>query len=214
MNAGGATVGGAAKDVKDAGQDVARKRVRVGPPPARGRPWGVVGFGAVVVVAALVRAFVLQPYVVPSGSMEPLLRPGNRILISPLPSVERGDVVVFRAPGWTVGRAAGDVYVKRVIGLPGDRVRCCATDGRIELNGSALTEPYLEPSERPSTATFDVRVPAGRVWVMGDHRSASSDSRAHLDPGGNAHAPTIAVDDIRGQVLAVAWPPQDATALR
>jgi signal peptidase I len=93
-------------------------------------------------------------------------------------------------------------------------VSCCAADGRIEVNGSAVTEGYLAPGAPPSTVEFDVLVPAGRLWVMGDHRSASTDSRSHLDPDGGADASTIPVRDVRGQVLAVLWPPREATLLR
>lgn len=167
-----------------------------------------------MLVAGLLRAFVIQPYVVPSGSMQPLLQPGSHVLVSPVPEVGRGDVVVFEAPSWTLDGAIGDVYVKRVVALPGDRVSCCAADGRIEVNGTAVTETYLAPGEAPSAAEFDVLVPAGRLWVMGDHRSASSDSRSHLDPGGDADSSTIPVEDVRGRVLAVLWPPGEAGLVR
>jgi signal peptidase I len=90
-----------------------------------------------------------------------------------------------------------------VIGLPGDRIVCCDEQGRLTVNGVPLDEPYLFPLDLPSRDRFDVLVPPGRVWVMGDHRSRSADSRAHLaDPGGG----TVPMDKIVGRAVAIVWP--------
>ncbi len=147
--------------------------------------------------------------------------------------LRRGDVVVFDAteafgvtssagagPGaGLVDRAVGAVtgaltgalgidlaeedYVKRVVGLPGDSVRCCDEQGHLVVNDRAVEETYLATGEAPSDVEFDVLVPAGRVWVMGDHRSSSSDSRAHLGDAGGGMVP---VDDIIGRASARYWP--------
>jgi signal peptidase I len=181
----------------------------------------------------LVRGFVAQSFYIPSGSMEPTLEPADRILVSKIGGVswlQRGDLVVFdgthtfadRAAGpgsdqsSAVGRVLGSVasklsihlnasdYVKRVVGLPGDHVVCCDISGLLTVNGVPVQEPYLYPGDRPSELTFDVTVPAERVWVMGDHRSESADSRAHLgDPGGGM----VALEDVIGRAAMIYWPP-------
>ncbi|MFB7665655.1 signal peptidase I [Kitasatospora sp. NPDC056138] len=153
--------------------------------------------------------FVARPFAVPSESMEGTLRPGDRLLVNQLAydfgrHVQRGDVVVFDGigsflpyasepppaqrflAGFGLSSGADSVYVKRVIGIGGDRITCSGSDGRIKVNGVPLDESeYLYPGDAPSTAGFDVVVPAGKLWVMGDHRSDSRDSRDHLgEPGG------------------------------
>jgi signal peptidase I len=187
--------------------------------------------GIALVVMMLVRGFLVQSFYVPSGSMEPTIEPGDRILVNKLidgDAVRRGDVVVFdgtttfaaadRTPrqsdgivGIVVGGAANLIgvdlgeqdFVKRVIGLPGDHVVCCDSGGRITVNDVPLTEPYLHEGDVASDLTFDIIVPAGRLWVMGDHRSNSADSRAHLgDPGGG----TVRVADVVGRASATYWP--------
>jgi signal peptidase I len=188
--------------------------------------------GAVaLVVMMLVRAFLVQSFYVPTGSMEPTIEPGDRILVDKVDSgsdLHRGDIVVFdgtttfaaadRTPqqstglvGRVVSGAATLVgvnlgeqdFVKRIIGLPGDRVVCCDSQGRITVNGTPVEEPYVFPGDKPSELTFDIVVPPGRLWVMGDHRSDSADSRAHLgDPGGG----TVKVGDVVGRAFARYWP--------
>ncbi|MFZ5870975.1 MAG: signal peptidase I, partial [Actinomycetota bacterium] len=143
-------------------------------------------------------------FVIPTGSMQPLLQPGDRVLVWRLPvwtdDVRRGDVVVF--DGTDVFADEGD-FAKRVIGLAGDRVACCGPAGAVLLNGRPIEEPYLYPGDRPSDVRFDVVVPPGRLWVMGDHRSVSADSRAFLGRPGGGMVPE---DRLVGRVAAVVWP--------
>ncbi|MBW1601265.1 signal peptidase I [Streptomyces sp. JJ66] len=207
---------------------------------ARGRRTALWA-GAVVIALALVSVFVVQPYVVASGSMENTLRAGDRVLVNKLAyrfgnEPRRGDVVVFDGTGTfapqgkrenpltrflrTTGAALGVTdppgsdYVKRVVGIGGDRVTCCDEQGRIEVNGRPLAEEYLHPeggAQRASSVDFDTIVPEGRLWVMGDHRAVSSDSRDHLgSPGGG----TVATGDVIGRVEWTGWPPARWTVLR
>jgi signal peptidase I len=94
-------------------------------------------------------------------------------------------------------------FVKRIIGMPGDHIVCCDRQGRLTVNGTPVQEPYVMPGDKPSELTFDVVVPQGRLWVMGDHRSDSADSRAHLgDPGGG----TVRLTDVVGRAAVTYWP--------
>ena len=204
--------------------------------PSKGLPFWVefplllvVAFG----VAFCVKAFLVQAFYIPSGSMEDTHAVGDRVLVNKLVyrtrDVERGDVVVFdgtdvfspeivvdppanpvqavlRELGRAIGVAPPDErdFIKRVIGVGGDRVTCCDDQGRITVNGVALDETsYLYPGDAPSEQEFDVVVPEGKLWVMGDHRSASSDSRAHLgDPGGGF----VPASQVLGRAFVVVWP--------
>ncbi|MEW2527182.1 signal peptidase I [Streptomyces sp. NPDC047071] len=177
-------------------------------------PGGRLTLGALfsVAVLLLVTTFVVQPYEIPSGSMEPTFRVGDRILVNKLAyrfgsGPQRGDAVVFDGSGYF-----GDAdYVKRVAGVGGDRVVCCDKRGRIKVNGQPVDEPYLFPGDKPSTVAFDVVVPDGRIFVLGDHRSDSSDSRDHLgSPGGGM----IPVDDVIGRADWIAWPLGRWTSLK
>lgn len=172
-------------------------------------------------VHALLRLLVLQVYAIPSGSMQPLLQPGDRVLVLvPHGEPARGEVVVFdgrgvfsfeddpppvqaaveRVAGWLGFPVGGHHVVKRVVGVGGDRVTCCDDVGRITVDGEVLDEPYLYPGDVPSEREFDVEVPVGALWVMGDHRSDSADSRSHLgDPRGGM----VPVEQVEGRLLVV-----------
>lgn len=165
----------------------------------------------VLVAAAVVwgvTRFVAQPFAIPSGSMEPTLEVGDRVIANRLAyrtdPVRRGDVIVFDGTGSLAPASAPSDFVKRVIGVGGDVVACCDPAGRITVNGAALDEPYVMPGDAPSEDGFAVEVPAGMLWVMGDHRSASADSRAHLgDPGGGM----VPERRVIGRADLIAWPP-------
>ena len=169
----------------------------------------------VVLATSMVRTFLVAPFSIPSGSMEQTLHVGDRILVDRLSyrfhDVRRGDIVVFdgtEAFG-RLGDGSGETdYVKRVIGLPGDHVMSLGTedkgDGVVYVNGTPLRESeYLYPGEVGSKIAFDVDVPAGHLWLMGDHRADSLDSRAHQgDPGGGM----VPIDKVLGRVMVVVWP--------
>jgi signal peptidase I len=157
--------------------------------------------------------------------MEPLFVRDDRILVQKVSywsgDVQRGDVVVFEdRGGWlpstpvlsplqrvlsTIGLyPTGGHLVKRVIGVGGDHVQCCDAQGRVTVNGVPLEEQsYIAPGARPSERPFDVTVPDGRLWVMGDNRSNSEDSRFHMDLPGNG---TIDADSVVGKVWVIVWP--------
>ncbi|MCZ9346178.1 signal peptidase I [Streptomyces sp. TRM76130] len=165
-----------------------------------------------LVFLLLLSVFVLQPFRIPSGSMERALRIGDRVLVNKLAyrfgaGPQRGDIVVFDGTG-TFG--AGD-YVKRVVGVGGDHVVCCDEEGRIQVNGRSVDESaFLYPGDSPSTVGFDVVVPDGTLFVLGDHRADSSDSRDHLgSPGGGM----VPVDDVIGRTDWIVWPFGHSTGL-
>jgi signal peptidase I len=166
-------------------------------------------------VLLLVGHFVVEPFQVPSSSMENTLKVGDRVLVDKLAyrfggTPQRGDVIVFDGKD-SFDTTSGTDYVKRVIGIGGDHVRCCDTHGRVTVNGKAIDEPYLHPGDVPSRTPFDVIVPLGRLWVMGDHRDDSADSRSHLgDPGGG----TVPVGEVIGRAEWIAWPLGRWTKLR
>jgi signal peptidase I len=196
-------------------------------------------FAVALILALLIKAFAIQAFRIPSGSMEDTLRVGDRVLVNKvvydLRGVDRGDIVVFNGQGsWDPSPPAGPGenplarayhgvlralgletdgtdYIKRVIGLPGDRVACCDAQGRITVNGTALHErSYLYPGSDPSMQKFSVAVPQGRLWVMGDHRADSADSRYHLqDPGDG----TIPINEVVGRAFVVIWPPSQLQEL-
>ncbi|MFJ3596625.1 MULTISPECIES: signal peptidase I [unclassified Streptomyces] len=207
----------------------ARTRARI----ASVLSWRRVLTGAVLATVALLlfSSYVVQPFLIPSRSMEPTLRVGDRVLVNKLAyrfgaEPERGDVVVFDGTGSFVredpdanpltglvhGAAASlgladpadTDFVKRVVGVGGDRVVCCDTRGRLAVNGTVVDEPYLYPGDTASRVPFDIVVSSGTLWVMGDHRSRSSDSRDHLgSPGGGM----VPVERVTGRVDWLGWPP-------
>jgi signal peptidase I len=182
-----------------------------------------------LVLSVLVRTFVAQAFFVPSSSMENTLQVQDRILVSKLTTrfqgVQRGEIVVFVDPGgwlpdpvppggvsgairtgltWVglLPSDSGDDLVKRVIGIGGDHVVCCDAKKRIVLNGVSLIEPYTKNGEDTAQVRFDIVVPQGRVFVMGDNRGDSSDSRFHLQVASG----TVPLDNVVGRVVAVIWP--------
>jgi signal peptidase I len=193
-------------------------------------------FAVALILAFLIKAFVVQAFRIPSGSMEDTLLVGDRVLVNKVVydfrGINRGDIVVFNGQGsWdppppavptgsTLLRIYHDVlrgvgletdgtdYIKRVIGLPGDHVTCCDAAGRITVNGIALNEgSYLYPGSTPSTQRFSVVVPPERLWVMGDHRADSADSRSHMSGPGDG---TIPESQVVGRAFVVLWPPSQA----
>lgn len=185
-----------------------------------------------VILSLLIKTFLVQPFWIPSGSMENTLVPGDRILVSKLTprfqSIHRGDVIVFSDPGgWLQDQPgeersgvsgavqnalefvglypAGDNHlIKRVIGLPGDHVVCCNQAGQLTVNGVALKETEIYPGDAASTKRFDITVPEGAVWVMGDHRGDSADSRFHDD--GTGATGSVPISDVTGRAVVVIWP--------
>ena len=138
--------------------------------------WALGGLALAVLLASVAFLIVtINPYFEQSTSMQPTISPGDRILaVQGSSGIRRGDVVVLRVPAKISG--TDDLFVKRVIGLPGDHVACCDA-GRVTVNGKPLDESYLYPGDPPSRTTFSVTVGKGEIWVMGDHRNISVDSR-------------------------------------
>ncbi|WP_406391836.1 signal peptidase I [Streptomyces sp. NBC_00887] len=188
-----------------------------------------------LLIALVLKTFLVQAFVIPSGSMEQTIKIGDRVLVDKLTpwfgsEPQRGDVVVFRDPGgWLqqenvakeeppvgvkqakelltfIGLLPSDDeqdLIKRVVAVGGDTVKCCGTDGKVTVNGVPLNEPYLHPDNVPSTLKFEVKVPQGRIFVMGDHRSNSADSRFHLDEPDRG---TVSEDEVVGRAVVIAWP--------
>lgn len=169
--------------------------------------------GIPVLVVLLIRLLLVGCYTIPSRSMESTIEPGDRVLTTKLTpkvfSLKRGDVVVFHDPAnWLSGEsesASGDDYlIKRLIGLPGDVVECKGSGQPVTVNGVAIDEtPYLKAGVQPSSFPFKVTVSKGHVFVMGDNRANSADSRYHQDDGDNGLVP---VNKVVGVALVRYWP--------
>jgi signal peptidase I len=196
-----------------------------------------------ITIALVIKTFVVQPFFIPSSSMEDTLLVGDKVLVNKLVyhfrSIEPGDIIVFNGDGsWDpnpppakaasnpfvrayddtlgplfhsiaglLGTPVGQTdYIKRVIGVPGDRVKCCNAQGLVTVNGVALHEQsYLYPGTAPSQIKFNIVVPPGRLWVMGDNRAISDDSRLRMsDPGGG----TIPENKVIGRAFVIIWPPR------
>lgn len=190
-----------------------------------------------IVLSFLIKTFLFRAFYIPSESMVNTLDVNDRIFVNllvPEPfALERGDVVVFKdTQGWLAPAAVKETgpftwlqdglmfiglvpdnseqhLVKRVVGLPGDRVACCDAGGRLMVNGTPLDEPYINPAEVPKASDFDVVVPDGKVWVMGDNRNHSADSRAHTESNGGF----VDIADVEGRAAVIAWPLNRITAL-
>lgn len=191
-----------------------------------------------LILSVLVKTFFIQFFYIPSGSMENTLLVNDRVGVNKLGAIfsdiKRGEVVVFRDPAnWLTAPyddktglskvirdslvfvgvmpdPAKQYLIKRVIGVGGDRVVCCNAEGKIEVNGVAVNEPYIYPGDKPSDSNFEVKVPEGFIWVMGDHRGASADSRFHTDDPNKGMVP---LDKVTGRALFVVWPLKNATVL-
>lgn len=183
-------------------------------------------------ISIIIKAFLIQAFYIPSGSMQTTLEINDRVIVNKLGNffsdVKRGDVVVFRDPGgWLppayeekrsaplqalrnglvfVGLApdpAKQHLIKRVIGVGGDRIVCCDKSGSLVINGKPVKENYLYAGNKPSELTFDVTVPKGYIWAMGDHRAASEDSRYHQEDGTKGMVP---LNKVVGRAFLIIWP--------
>ncbi|WP_062208108.1 signal peptidase I [Demequina oxidasica] len=192
-----------------------------------------------LLLSLIIKTFFFQSFWIPSESMEDTLVDGDRILVTkwrpgPL-ELRHGDIVVFKDPNnWLrhdpaddptglhkVGNEiltftgllpedAGEHLIKRVVGLPGDTVTCTDPEDKVHVNGTAIDEPYIKPGTEPCGREFEITVPDGYLWVMGDNRDNSADSRAHMgEPGGG----TIPIDNVVGTTFAVVWPLSNWTGL-
>ena len=184
-----------------------------------------------LVLSIIVKTFFIQFFYIPSGSMENTLQVNDRVGVNKFGAlfsdIKRGEVVVFRDPAnWlspnyddssgirkvikdslvfvgVLPDPSKQYLIKRVIGVGGDKVRCCGKDGRIEVNGVSINEPYIYEGDKPSDSEFEVEVPQGFIWVMGDHRGASADSRFHTD---DPNKGMVALDKVTGRATFIIWP--------
>ncbi|MGH3218478.1 MAG: signal peptidase I [Streptosporangiaceae bacterium] len=225
-DAAGAAAAGAGPAGTGAGTRTARKRRK----RSFWREFPIL-VAIALILAVIIKTYAIQAFWIPSGSMENTLEINDRVLVNKIVyhtrPIHRGDIVVFNGDGsWDPGTVPtsgnvfqqfangfssmfgfghpGDILIKRVIGLPGDHVACCNAQGLLTVNGVPLTEQsYLYPGDAPSLQRFNITVPPGRLWVMGDHRLVSDDSRDHMgDPGGG----TIPESAVVGRAFVIIWP--------
>ena len=192
-----------------------------------------------LIASLIIKSFLIQFFYIPSGSMENTLQVGNRIGVNKFGSliseIKRGEVVVFRDPDLWLGKVepetgsklvttiksglitvgvipdpAKQYLIKRVIGVGGDTVICCNKDGKLMVNGEAISEPYIYPGNSASDSNFNVKVPKGFIWVMGDHRAASADSRFHTDDVNQGMVP---LNKVVGRAIVKVWPIKDIGTL-
>jgi signal peptidase I len=185
-----------------------------------------------LLVSLIIKSFFVQFFYIPSESMENTLLIKDRVAVNKVlflsHTIKRGDIIVFHDPDhWLADPAPStepfiiaklrdgliavgvlpnptkQYLVKRVMGVAGDHVVCCDNNKRITVNGVPLYEPYIFKGDNPSDMNFDVTVPLGKLWVMGDHRGASKDSRYHTDDINKGMVP---VKKVVGRVVAVIWP--------
>lgn len=160
-----------------------------------------------VAIVLIIRLFLLGFYVVPSGSMLDTIQLGDRVIAVKVLKPERGDVVVFKDPGGWLSANEGEDLIKRVIGLPGDKVECAGTGQPVKVNGVALDESsYLKPGVSPSDISFSVTVKPGMMWVMGDNRASSADSRLHQT---DVYGGQVPLSLVRGVAVVKYWPVAD-----
>jgi signal peptidase I len=190
---------------------------------------------AAIVISFLIKTFFIRSFYIPSASMENTLVVNDRVIVSlltpGLTPLQRGDVVVFQDPGgWLgsepqivppstplndvlafIGLAAptdNNHLIKRVIGLPGDHVKCCNVLGKVTVNGVPLDEPYINlpaGATKSDPYTFSVTVPKGDIWVMGDNRDESADSAYNETQRKNV-TPFVPIKDVTGKALLISWP--------
>jgi signal peptidase I len=185
-----------------------------------------------LILSFIIKLFFVQFFYIPSGSMQNTLQIGDRIAVNRLAShfseIRRGEIVVFKDPDNWLGAAPIDnsngvakfikrvgvdvgllpnpstqFLIKRVIGVGGDHVICCDKAGRLTVNGVSVNEPYIFAGNKPSDTPFNVTVPKGFIWVMGDHRGDSADSRFHTD---DIHHGMVPLADVTGRAIFTVWP--------
>lgn len=191
---------------------------------------------AALVISFLLKTFLIRSFFIPTDSMEPTLLRDDRIVVSQIHGdfleLKRGDVIVFSDPGGWLSPQAGareddpisrfidailgsfgvplgqneEYLVKRIVGLPGDVLLCCDTDGLLQINGVPVEEHYLtlpEGVDKVSSNDFRVAVPPEALWVMGDNRYNSADSRRNMEKPGGGFVP---VANVVGRAVVIVWP--------